>query len=601
MRVVFFFRFAVNFRLTEGVRPLVSVSEILMFLFLFLEYDLKNSSQRRVYNLGCGGVRPRHPLPVIMDHGDTSSIRASIDAAVAGQLPDEVRFALTLGVNRAAILIGDGVLLGPTRMTGGKPPWKGHDVYIGTAGIQLALHRYFRMLLCTADGNAAVAAASLNSAGTRVVVSAYRRLLSEHTLLCAPASPHVLGGGKEPATLLCGGYLGTAVALADAWKVLGSEALGVLCERRDGEADCALPSAEALVAAVIEGIHAAAMAAPHPGQRHDAALSDDSPEWCERVGASLFAARDDCEPLYGRAGLIASLLALQGSVATGTAAAAVPRMVACLSDEILLSGGRQGAALNDVIRSRSLGPQPPDAAWEWYGRYYVGAAHGTAGIAYYLLRGGGGDRAAARNVTMATILQQTAAVARDSTGLNFHTSLDDVYRGGGSRKADLVQLCHGAAGFAFAFLAAHECGCVPSAAAGADGGSGKDRAPTWFDFALKAGDVTWAHGRLRDSVGLCHGVAGNGYVFLALLRSAAANDGLTSEIATRLWRRTLHFALDTVLLAPTVHQQGDRPLSLYEGLAGALAFVSDVMFVAQTWPRRGPESLRACGMPGFEV
>jgi lantibiotic modifying enzyme len=52
----------------------------------------------------------------------------------------------------------------------------------------------------------------------------------------------------------------------------------------------------------------------------------------------------------------------------------------------------------------------------------------------------------------------------------------------------------------------------------------------YFDLAISAGDVVWQRGLLRKSDGLCHGTAGNGYVFLYLYR-------LTNEI------RWLHRAI----------------------------------------------------------
>ena len=40
----------------------------------------------------------------------------------------------------------------------------------------------------------------------------------------------------------------------------------------------------------------------------------------------------------------------------------------------------------------------------------------------------------------------------------------------------------------------------------------------YLQAAVRCGEVVWRHGLLRKGYGLCHGVAGNAYTFLQLLR-----------------------------------------------------------------------------------
>jgi hypothetical protein len=40
----------------------------------------------------------------------------------------------------------------------------------------------------------------------------------------------------------------------------------------------------------------------------------------------------------------------------------------------------------------------------------------------------------------------------------------------------------------------------------------------YLDSCLKCGELIWQKGLLKKGPGLCHGVAGNGYVFLLLYR-----------------------------------------------------------------------------------
>lgn len=39
-----------------------------------------------------------------------------------------------------------------------------------------------------------------------------------------------------------------------------------------------------------------------------------------------------------------------------------------------------------------------------------------------------------------------------------------------------------------------------------------------MDLAISAGNVVWERGLLKKGYGICHGAAGNGYVFLDLYR-----------------------------------------------------------------------------------
>ena len=42
--------------------------------------------------------------------------------------------------------------------------------------------------------------------------------------------------------------------------------------------------------------------------------------------------------------------------------------------------------------------------------------------------------------------------------------------------------------------------------------------PSYLERAIAAGDVVWQRGLLRKGYGLCHGAAGNAYVFLDLYK-----------------------------------------------------------------------------------
>lgn len=79
----------------------------------------------------------------------------------------------------------------------------------------------------------------------------------------------------------------------------------------------------------------------------------------------------------------------------------------------------------------------------------------------------------------------------------------------------------------------------------------------------------WRKGLLTKGPGLCHGVAGNGYAFLAIYR-------LIKD--PKYLYRAIQFAnfLESSEFSEFVHQP-DRPWSLYEGLAGTVCFLIDLI------------------------
>jgi membrane transport protein XK len=90
----------------------------------------------------------------------------------------------------------------------------------------------------------------------------------------------------------------------------------------------------------------------------------------------------------------------------------------------------------------------------------------------------------------------------------------------------------------------------------------------YLDACLRCGELTWQRGLLRKGPGICHGIAGSGYVFLLLYR-------LTGN--EQHYHRALHFA---GFMQTTEFQQArtpDTPYSLYEGIAGTICFLTDVM------------------------
>jgi hypothetical protein len=241
------------------------------------------------------------------------------------------------------------------------------------------------------------------------------------------------------------------------------------------------------------------------------------------------------ELLYGRAGLLYGL-----------------RFIECHGGPDLTPRVREvaQAALDSGRRSgRGAGP----LRYTWQGHEYLGAAHGLAGITWMLLSL---ELPAAQDDLRRSV---EALVERQLPSGNVPALAEQP---GDDR---LVHWCHGAPGMVALLAAAAE----------------RLREPRFLEAARRAADVTWERGLLRKGLGLCHGVGGNGYALLAMWRA-------TSEAV--YLHRAVQFALFCASEAGrALHGVPDAPLSLFEGLAGTVCFLTDVL---------RPE--QAC-FPGYEL
>lgn len=91
----------------------------------------------------------------------------------------------------------------------------------------------------------------------------------------------------------------------------------------------------------------------------------------------------------------------------------------------------------------------------------------------------------------------------------------------------------------------------------------------YLDACKKSADLIWKYGLLKKGSGICHGIAGNGYVFLILFQ-------LTDD-QTYLYRATKFAEFLTNVQYMRESRTPDRPYSLYEGKAGAVCFLIDLL------------------------
>jgi lantibiotic modifying enzyme len=195
-----------------------------------------------------------------------------------------------------------------------------------------------------------------------------------------------------------------------------------------------------------------------------------------------------------------------------------------------------------------------DAAWEeesgvWlqdlYGKEsrFLGPAHGFAGC-LLALAAGGGERVDER----AAAAVRRYAVEEDGLA-NWPPVVDGglVQRDGTIR----VQWCHGAPGI------------VSSLA-------GVARDDPEHDRLLRAGgELVWHAGPLAKGAGLCHGTAGNGYAFLALLERTG------DEIWLERARAFAMHAAAQVERARAEHGRGRY--TLWTGDPGAALYLADCL------------------------
>lgn len=235
------------------------------------------------------------------------------------------------------------------------------------------------------------------------------------------------------------------------------------------------------------------------------------------------------EMLYGRAGYLYSLLLVQREVS--------PSAV----DDSLVRG-----VVTAILDSgRSLAQQRKSSVpllYQWHDKDYLGAAHGTAGILFMLMQ-------ARKHLTKEELDEVVRPTIDYLASLffrsgNFPSSL-------GSDRDRLVQWCHGAPGAVYLFGKAYQV-------------FGNE---SYLEEAKRSGECVWERGILRKGYGLCHGTAGNGYALLYLYQITHEPKYLYQAAQFGLWCQDYG-----------THgcRTADRPLSLYEGLAGTLYYLVDL-------------------------
>ncbi|XP_021933931.1 lanC-like protein 3 isoform X2 [Zootermopsis nevadensis] len=245
------------------------------------------------------------------------------------------------------------------------------------------------------------------------------------------------------------------------------------------------------------------------------------------------------ELLVGRAGYLCGVLWLEKVFGKGSFPAKdIDEICKCV-----IESGR-----NYARRHRS----PCPLMYSYYDTEYLGAAHGLSGILQMLLSFPAclqSDPAAEQDVKASV----DYLLSLQTQSGNFPSAMDELGRRARSEADELVHWCHGAPGVVYLMAKAYR----------------HWKEDKYLKSCLKCGDLVWSKGLLRKGPGICHGVAGNGYVFLLLYR-------LTGD--PKHLHRARAFAY--FVFTPTFSEEArrpDTPYSLYEGQAGTVCYLVDTM------------------------
>lgn len=135
---------------------------------------------------------------------------------------------------------------------------------------------------------------------------------------------------------------------------------------------------------------------------------------------------------------------------------------------------------------------------------------------------------------------------------NFPCAMDET---GNNARHELVHFCHGAPGAVYLFAKAFKLY--------------KD--DKYLQACIKCGDLVWTKGLLRKGPGICHGVAGSGYVFLIINQLLEGRDPKHVYRATKF----AEFVDNPQFLREA--RRPDNPYSLYEGWAGTVCYLMDLL------------------------
>ncbi len=316
-------------------------------------------------------------------------------------------------------------------------------------------------------------------------------------------------------------------------------------------------------------------------------VADDVKRLCKLASSALSSDVPD-EILYGRAGYLWSLLWIQRRLAHSPLLQELnaPRIrtdtLEQLAGALAKNGRAASAAEQQAIRSMSsantaatrntaaAGAEDvvPPLLYYWHGKPYLGGAHGIAGIVFVLLCCA--DVLSARDLSDVLLTAEWLLKrARHPSGNAWSKYVRDPARELDEEPDRLVHWCHGATGFVAMALKAAEVTLRQTSSSSSSSSSSSTpstatRAAWFMEQGFELAHVVWARGLLRKGMGLCHGVAGSGYVMLTVYRFLLSNE-------KRIVDADIKLAMPATPVADTVSGRGEKPAQV------------DVSHAAKAW------------------
>jgi len=260
-----------------------------------------------------------------------------------------------------------------------------------------------------------------------------------------------------------------------------------------------------------------------------------------KITSSLL--ESECEVLYGRSGALQVILFLRRYIEEPKYGRALALQ---LIEQIIIEG--------ETSSKKRKSDFP--LLWAWYKEVYLGAAHGIVGIVFTLLNFHSELEELANSMKkdILGLIRVTINKLKDLLlDANLPSCIGD--------DSELVHWCHGSPGYILLLVKSYEIFDDPK----------------YLDQAAHiAKTVVCPRGLLRKGVGLCHGISGNAYVFLALHR-AEKKRSVNSAYDNEWLNMARHFTDFAIYKFIDLEHVPDNPYSLYEGAAGLCVLLLDML------------------------
>lgn len=260
---------------------------------------------------------------------------------------------------------------------------------------------------------------------------------------------------------------------------------------------------------------------------------------------------DECEVMYGRSGFVQAILFVRkeiGNEKYGT------EEIHQLIMDIMHQGMKNKTDSFHLL-------------WKWHHKIYLGSAHGVAGILQTLI-------SCKELVDVGNQMNQDVVTDIKATIMSLISSCVDsgnLPSSMGNERDSLVQWCHGAVGLILLLVKSYE--------------TFKD-VQFLYEAERLGINVVWPRGLLKKGVGLCHGISGNAYAFLALHRGWNLFQDRGGKVEHEDMERWLNlswaFAEFAMSHLEELRHVPDHPYSLFEGLGGLCCLLMDLKHPIQS-------------------